>query len=289
MPVRLFVIVLLLLPFLSAFGEEPPQRGRCLMQDVYTGTALKNVDRGTLTTLRIVAVEPKPTSESIVVSLEGTEFPKRVIGDVHIEDDGSALFEIPLGIPLLFQMLDKQGRAIQSMRKPATLSVEATTCVGCHVPNGCVLDKPVETGQRKVRKPVPLVDPRLAFSYPDLVQPIWDKHCVACHAGEALPDGPEAPVISLLPRAAVHRKAKGEISESYLNLIDRDDRPLVDWISPKTTPPIRKPFSFGSIQSELMIHLEPDHYEVDLTELEKKTIACWIDLGIPFGRVSPAR
>ena len=288
---RLFVIMVFLLPFSAVLAKEPLRRGHCFMQDVYVGAAVKNVERETLTTLRIVAVEPEPTSETIVVSLEGTEFPKRVIGDVPIEADGSALFDIPLETPLLFQVLDKQGRAIQSMRKSATLSAEITTCVGCHAPNGCVLDKPLEVERRgqKVRKPVPLVDPRHTFSYPDLVQPIWDKHCVACHDGEVMPDGPEVPVMSLLPRAAVHRKAKGELSESYLNLVDRDDQPLVDWISPKTTPPVRKPYSFGSIQSELMIHLEPDHYEVDLSELEKKIIACWIDLGIPFGRFGPRR
>ncbi len=252
------------------------------MEDVYAGTALKNVDRGTIKTLRIVAVEPKPDSGTVAISLEGTEFPKRVVGDVPVDDDGSALFEIPLGTPLLFQTLDEKGRAIQTMRKTTTLTAETTTCIGCHATDGCVVAKPFDAGNRKIRKPIPLIDPRFAFSYPDLIQPIWDKHCVSCHNGDIMPDGPETPVMSLLPNPAVHRKTKTEFSESYLNIVDRDDVFLVDWIGPKTTPPIRKPYSSGSLLSDLMIHLDPDHYEVELTELEKKLVACWIDLGIPF-------
>jgi len=252
------------------------------MQDVYVGTALKNVDRGTITTLRIVAVEPKPTSDAVVISIDGTEFPKRVIGDVPIENDGSAFFEIPLETPLLFQALDEKGRAIQSMRKPATISAETTTCVGCHSLTGCVLDEPLSATERKVRKPVPLIDPRFAFSYPDLVQPIWNKHCIECHDGEFATPEPDAPTLSLLAQPAVHQKIKGEVNESYRNLVDNEEAPLVDWVGPKTTPPIRKPYSFGSIQSKLMIHLEPDHFEVELSEREKKIVACWIDLGIPF-------
>ena len=31
-----------------------------------------------------------------------------------------------------------------------------------------------------------------------------------------------------------------------------------------------------------MEYLEPSRYNVDVSELEKRTIACWIDLLIPF-------
>ncbi len=250
---------------------------------------MKNVERGTIKSLRIVAVESDAAAAESPVSLGGTAEPKRVIGDVPVADDGSVLFEVPMQSPLLFQLLDDKGRTIQSMRKPTALNAETTSCFGCHPDSGCVSPKPLEVGDRKLRKTVPLIDPRFPFRYSEYVQPIWDKHCTSCHNGEIMPDGPETPLLSFLPTPREHRKTKAIFTESYLNLVDRDDVPLVDWIAPTTTPPIRKPYSFGSIQSDLMVHLEPDHYEVELDVLEKKIIACWIDLGIPFGKTSSTK
>ena len=42
------------------------------------------------------------------------------------------------------------------------------------------------------------------------------------------------------------------------------------------------PYFIGSAKSPLMDYLEPSHYNVDVSELEKRTVACWIDLLIPF-------
>ena len=42
------------------------------------------------------------------------------------------------------------------------------------------------------------------------------------------------------------------------------------------------PYACGSTQSKLMGYLEPAHYGVQLSDAEKRTIACWIDLAVPF-------
>jgi hypothetical protein len=42
------------------------------------------------------------------------------------------------------------------------------------------------------------------------------------------------------------------------------------------------PCTVGSTQSKLMDYLEPSHYSVQLTDDEKRVIACWIDLAVPF-------
>lgn len=38
----------------------------------------------------------------------------------------------------------------------------------------------------------------------------------------------------------------------------------------------------GSTKSPLVNYLEPSHYDVQLSDDEKRTVACWIDLAVPF-------
>ncbi len=42
------------------------------------------------------------------------------------------------------------------------------------------------------------------------------------------------------------------------------------------------PYACGSTQSRLMDYLKPSHYGVQVTEAERRVIACWIDLAVPF-------
>jgi hypothetical protein len=42
------------------------------------------------------------------------------------------------------------------------------------------------------------------------------------------------------------------------------------------------PYACGSTQSKLMEYLESSHYGVQVTDAEKRVIACWIDLAVPF-------
>lgn len=52
-----------------------------------------------------------------------------------MHEDGSAWFEVPARVPLYFQALDDQGRAVQTMRSWSTLQPgEHYSCVGCHEP-----------------------------------------------------------------------------------------------------------------------------------------------------------
>ena len=42
------------------------------------------------------------------------------------------------------------------------------------------------------------------------------------------------------------------------------------------------PYHAGASKSKIMDYLEPAHYDVKLSENEKRTFACWLDLLIPF-------
>ncbi|MBO5109942.1 MAG: hypothetical protein J6D21_04415 [Clostridia bacterium] len=117
--------------------------GTFFVQDVYEGTHMAGVERGTVTTLRIVeSMDKKYISQYQQWNGEGQQNPgvnwhsfevKRVIGEVPVYADGSAYFEVPQDVFVYFQLLDKDGRMIQSMRSGTLVqSGEKTGCVGCH-------------------------------------------------------------------------------------------------------------------------------------------------------------
>lgn len=111
---------------------------------------------------------------------------KQILGEVPIEEDGSASFIVPAGKHVYFQILDKDKKMIQSMRSGVSLMPgEINGCVGCHEDR---LSIPVPMPKRPIalsKKPVELnkwmgKEP-FKFSFMEHVQPILDKHCVKCH------------------------------------------------------------------------------------------------------------
>ncbi len=117
--------------------------GTFFVQDVYQGTHMQGVERGTVKTLRIVeSVDKKYINRDILWNGEGQQNPgvnwhsfevKRVIGEVPVYEDGSAYFEVPQDVFVYFQLLDEDGKMIQSMRSGTLVqSGEQTGCIGCH-------------------------------------------------------------------------------------------------------------------------------------------------------------
>jgi hypothetical protein len=108
-----------------------------------------------------------------------------VLGTVPVEEDGSAHFVVPAMRELFFQALDEEGLAVQSMRSSTYLQPgETLVCQGCHEPrhSAPVRKKSVAIAlTKKPVRPVPDVDGTNPFSYPRLIQPVLDKHCVKCH------------------------------------------------------------------------------------------------------------
>ena len=110
---------------------------------------------------------------------------RAVLGTVPVEEDGSAYFVVPARREVFFQALDEKGLAVTSMRSGTQFQPgERGHCQGCHEPRGRtpVADVgprwPCNEPPSRLR---PDVDGTNPFSYPRLVQPVLDKHCVACH------------------------------------------------------------------------------------------------------------
>ncbi|MBN8456316.1 MAG: hypothetical protein J0M04_00525 [Verrucomicrobia bacterium] len=252
----------------------------------------------------------------------GTWDVKRVLGETPVHEDGSAYFEVPARTPVYFQALDAKGRAIQTMRTWSTLQPgETGSCVGCHdtknqAPAAYLSGSGTIAMRQPPRKLEPFHGPPRGFSYIREVQPILDRHCVKCHnhrdpvlacaKGEKPPVLEQAPkdrsvsrerAFSLLGETVNDEFAGRAWSDSYLVLTQSrhdDDKPnapfrgrpegkMVAWLGSQSVPTPIPPNTSGSIKSNLLTLLENDHYGVRLTQTDYETIACWIDLYVPYG------
>ena len=130
------------------------------------------------------------------------------------------------------------------------------------------------------------------FSYVQMVQPIWDRHCVTCHQGNVNDrDRKKRSALRLtgeavkLPPENQQGALKGlrAFTQSYVALTAKGQcTPLLNWVHPVSMAAMLPPYACGSTQSKLMGYLEPSHYDVQLTDAERRIVACWIDLAVPF-------
>jgi hypothetical protein len=146
--------------------------------------------------------------------------------------------------------------------------------VGCHEPPGSAAPtSPVLAMQRDPSRLVPGPAGSCPLSFPLLVQPVLDKHCVRCH------DGQEGTGKSKLALTSEPAKA---FSRSYAGL-----RPYLRWyewggasISQVATHPGR----IGADESPLAGILEDDTHrrELQWNDAERGRIYLWLDANVPF-------
>ncbi|OHB84604.1 MAG: hypothetical protein A2V98_26365 [Planctomycetes bacterium RBG_16_64_12] len=229
--------------------------------------------------LRVFQVLPKTethVANQPRIGYANAESARMLLGTVPVEADGSAYFRVPAGKPLYFQAVDESGRAVQTMRSVVYLQPgERRGCVGCHEPPGTTTPvgrQPLALG-RPPSTITPGPDGTRPWSYPRLVQPVLDRHCVRCH------DGTEGPAKSPL---VLTGEPAGPFTRSYESL-----KPYVRWyewggasIRPITT----KPGQTGADESPLAKILgDPTHAEhVDLSEADRRRVYLWLDGNAPF-------
>ncbi|MHC4535958.1 MAG: HzsA-related protein [Planctomycetota bacterium] len=190
-----------------------------------------------------------------------------VLGTVPVEEDGSAHFTVPARKELFFQALDDNGLAVQSMRSATYLQPgETLVCQGCHEPRLHTPKTPRNIPTAMRRKPSVLkgdVDGTNPFSYPRLVQPVLDKHCLQCHAEN--PD--KAPRLD----REVIAKGRQKWYASYHSLAPE----YGFWQYGGRHRTI--PGKFGARVSKLYKLLQDGHYDVELSEEEMHRITVWLD------------
>ena len=184
---------------------------------------------------------------------------------------------------------------------------ESLSCVGCHEEKSMTLPlasaKRTQAMQAGVEALKPFYGPPRGFSYPTEVQPILDKHCVACHK----PDGKAKSLVLTAEPMLVDPDAKKKWNLSYYNLTkarpgpnpaayymrgetwDRSGPAKADepnhYVTWWTRFELMKPYPAyraGSIASGMIKLLEKGHAKVQLSPAEWDTLCAWIDLNIPY-------
>jgi hypothetical protein len=260
-------------PDMRSFDEA---NGTFYVQNVYEGTHMEGVEPGEVKFLRVVESPEKRTFSKKQWGGQGVQFPamnwhsfenKRILGTVPVEDDGSAYFEVPPDTFFYFQLLDKDGKMVQSMRSGTIIQPgERQGCVGCHEnrvepPPAAALGlqalsrRPTSMGQGYGAGQV--------FNYLTEVQPIFDKHCVSCHdfdqpAGEKLNLAGDKELAFNASYADLHRKKLIQVAGGG---------PAAIYAAK----------SWGSHASRLSQFLD-GHEGTHLTAEEKEVLYTWIDL-----------
>ena len=248
-----------------------------------------------ITELRIVQILPKTTTHANVpwIGYAGENGARKVLGTVPVEEDGSARFEMPVDVPVYFQALDANGVAVQTMRSATYVHPgETLTCLGCHEGRYNTAQNQTDASPMAFQRAPSSIKPDVAgsnpFNYPTLVQPILDRHCVACHEKESL-------------EGKTFKLDQGEENQyfytSYFNLRPfvyvagngnaQPDAPIKSqpdhggaWN--QFTPGRTFPGQFGANRSPLWALIENGHYDVTLAPEEKRALALWMDNNADF-------
>jgi hypothetical protein len=216
--------------------------------------------------LRVVGVVPKvqPHMNTPSLGVSHEETGKFVLGSVPVEEDGSAHFLLPSGIPVFFQALDQDGLAVQTMRSLTYVQPGQTlSCVGCHEPRQSTPgDRGLLAMGREPSRLRPGPEGTWPLRFDTLVQPLLDRKCVACHQ----PSAPEA-------AAARMDLSPAHARQTLLDYADHDLAKLVferDASVPGETPARR---------SRLMHYLRTDplHSQLEWEPEDFRQLAAWMD------------
>ncbi len=256
----------------SELDEDSSPTGEVLLMDVYRG--LGDVPRDHIRALRVIQVFPKttPLANNPRMGVAGEENGRAILGTVPVEADGSARFLIPAHKPVLFQALDGDGFAYQTMRTVTYVQPgERVSCVGCHENR---MTAPVEARPMALRRGPSVIDPGALggrpFSFAEMVQPVLDRHCVRCHGGEKT-EGK----IDLTPAP------EASWTKSYVSLTR--DAKLVPRFPARNQIQVTPPGGrFGALGSGLIGLLREGHEDVKLSPEDLRRLAAWIDCNAIF-------
>jgi hypothetical protein len=178
----------------SSQVDRSKDHGYFMVQDVYEG--MPDVPRGSVKKLRVIEETSRvsktpgggPFNQTFTISAALAWTCKNYLGEVPVEEDGSAFFEVPAGKMVYLQALDGEGRAVRSMRTFIQAAPGATrACIGCHENKKASFSPPIITPLAHRKPPVKPRDESWGsgvLDYPTMVQPVLDKHCAECHGGE---------------------------------------------------------------------------------------------------------
>jgi cytochrome c553 len=241
----------------------------------------------------VIVIFPKDTyaSNDPKVGVGDQSLARGSLGTVPIEDDGSVYFTMPAGCEFYMQVIDEKGIAVQTMRSGTYVHPgEKMSCIGCH--------EPKHTGSlREGRMPKAFMRPpsvlkpegegTFPITFPRLVQPVLDKHCVTCHDQQRANGNKQVPSLS----STIPNKQRWGWSEAYCTLTKNHAKPdSMAWamcggngvMEHHNELQYSVPGKIGARVTKLYKMLTAGHKEVKLSPEEMRRITCWLDCNSVF-------
>ncbi|MHB1038307.1 MAG: HzsA-related protein [Pirellulales bacterium] len=246
----------------SRVAWDGSQESKMLVLDVYQG--LDGVERGAIRALRIVGVPAKtqPTMNSPSLGITADDPGKFVLGTAPVEDDGSAFFRVPSGVPIFLQALDADGKAVQTMRTATHVQPGQTfTCVGCHERRNT--SPPNLHAKAALRAPSRLAagpEGSWPLDFDVLVQPVLDRRCVECHKS-----------------GGTAGKSDLTAGRAYETLIASGNPSLRNYVQMYYREGRSTPGRGVAANSSLLALLNKGHYETKLDAAERDRLITWMD------------
>lgn len=232
----------------------------------------------TIRELRVINLFPKDNAvaDAPAVGMAAQSLCRGVLGTVPVEADGSAHFTVPAGAPIYFQLLDENGKMVQTMRSATYVHPgEQLSCVGCHEPAQASPGAGKRTMPIALRRSPSALQPEGPGSYPlsfaRLVQPVLDRNCVDCHDRE-----------TKAPKLHGDRLAKSGRSEAFESL-----RGVAWGMSGGNGTALKErqfsiPGQEGARVSKLGLLLGTDHHGMKLSPEDQRRITLWLDANSNF-------
>ncbi len=238
------------------------QEGEMVVLDVYQGLGM--VTRGAIRQLRLVGVPAKthPTMNFPEMGLTRDDPGKFVLGTVPVEEDGSAYFRVPSGVPFFVQALDERGMAVQTMRSATYVQPgQKYACIGCHEPRNTA--PPNGVAMATLRAPSRISSGPLGswpLDFQELVQPVLRKHCTACHK-----PGAEAAKFDLT------------FEKSYDSLVDYGKPSLKTHVMTRYRQGFSTPGACAAMMNPIIKLIDQGHYDVELAPDDWNRLITWMD------------
>ena len=232
--------------------------------------------------LRVWQVLPKvsPIVNQPRIGMGDQKGGRQCLGTVPVEEDGSAFFEIPVNVPVLFHAIDDKGLAIQGMRSATyTAPGETLMCNGCHEQRVGVVPQKTSASPLAMRRAPSKLVPEAAgskpFSYPRLVQPVLDAKCVGCHGEKRDAKAPDL-------RKGNYLADKDLFYTSIRSLakVVHHYGAFIEWDA--FAPPYTEPGKFGAYASPLYAMLAKGHHDVKLTDEEMRRLVLFMESNASF-------
>ena len=229
------------------------------------------IQPGSIQAIRVNAlgVQPRANRTSLSETVP-VEIPKKVLGTVPVDANGSACFKVPARTALQMQIIGEDGMAILTEKSFFYLQPgETRGCVGCHEPGG-VTPAAGNYARRMVPldlKPAAGPQYRGGLSFMRTVQPVLDRYCISCHGLDEQKKG-----ISLI------HDGKMEWPQSYQELVKRGDHRLGEYGYMWFGRNISRPYEYYACGNKVAKMLAKNHSNVNMDRDSTMRVIEFMDL-----------